>query len=187
MSMIPAFHVASGISNRTRRTRCRVGVCPLDGAPAGSVRWVSGLTWLTLVKHPYPVRLLNRLSALLLAFALIGGNAAVCAGWAATPQERMACCAEGGNCPMHKHESHDSSRRTLSQVEADTCCALSDRENSNPSTPTFVSAISVAVLGAGILLPATVPPLVLSDGWRTDSPIPVTTVPKHILLSAFLL
>jgi hypothetical protein len=117
----------------------------------------------------------------------VAGNVAICAGWAATPEERMACCAEGGECPMHKRESHDSaSGRVLTQIEADACCAASERENSSPSTPTFVAAMSIAVLGPGIVLPASVPALVLSDDWRTYSPLRTPPVPKHVLLSVFL-
>lgn len=88
---------------------------------------------------------------------------------------------------MHKRESHDSaSARVLTQVQADACCAASERENSSPSSPTFVAAISPAVLGPGIVLPVSVPALVLSDDWRTYSPIPTPRIPKHVLLSVFL-
>src|SRR5262245_6914510 len=130
---------------------------------------------------------MHRLSAVLLCLGLIAGNAAVCAGWAATAEERMACCDDGGTCPMHKSESRDAgSRRVLTQVEADNCCAFG-RENSSSSTPTFVAAISSAVLEPGIVLPTSVPALVLSDDWRTFSPIPTTPVPKHLLISVFLI
>ena len=130
----------------------------------------------------------HRLSAVLVCLGLIVGNAAICAGWAATPEERMACCAEGGDCPMHQRESHDSSSgKVLTQVEADSCCLSSERENStSPSTPGFVAAVSVAVLGPGVVLPASTPALVISDGWRTAAPLPTAPVPKHVLLSVFL-
>ena len=99
----------------------------------------------------------------------------------------MACCVDGGSCPMHKGASHGHGvNHGLTQTEADACCAASERENSSQSTPTFVAAISVAVLGPGIALPASVPALVLSDEWRTLLPIPTTPVPRHILLSVFL-
>ena len=88
---------------------------------------------------------------------------------------------------MHKGDSHGSgSERVLTQAQADNCCASSEGKNSNQSSPTFVTAITAAVLGAGIVLPANVPALVLSDGWRTSAPIPVAPVPKHVLLSVFL-
>ena len=134
------------------------------------------------------MRLLHRLAALTLTFGLMAGNAAICAGWLPTPEARMACCADGGQCPMHKGDSHRSgSGRVLTQVQADSCCASSEGRDSSQSTPSFVTAITAATLGVGVVLPANVPALVLSDGWRTSAPIPVAPVPKHLLLSVFLL
>jgi len=132
------------------------------------------------------VGLVRRLVALAFTFGLMAGNAAVCAGWMPTPEARMACCADGGECPMHKGDSHRSgSTRVLTQVQADSCCA-SSAANSNQVNPSFVDAITAAVLGAGVVLPADVPALVLSDAWRTSAPIPISPVPKHVLLSVFL-
>jgi len=140
------------------------------------------------VKHPRAVvRLVQRLAALALTFGLMAGNAAICAGWMPTPEARMACCADG-ECPMHKGESHRSgSERVLTQAQADSCCASSERKNSSQSSPTFVAAITVAVLGAGTVVPVSVPALVLSDAWRTTAPMSVGPVPKHVLLSVFLI
>jgi hypothetical protein len=130
---------------------------------------------------------IRRLSVVLLAAVLLAGNVAVCAGWMATPEARMACCSEGHECPMHEGDSHSSgSARVLTQAQADSCCASSERENSSQSSPTFVTAITAAVLGVGMVLPASVPALVLSDAWRTSAPIPRASVPKHLLLSVFL-
>jgi len=126
------------------------------------------------------VRLVQRLAAVALMFAMMAGNAAVCAGWMPTPEARMACCADGGECPMHQGDSH------LTQAQADSCCASSERESTNQSSPTFVSAITEMVLGVGTVLPASDPALVLSDAWRTSAPIPIPPVRKHILLSVFL-
>ena len=131
--------------------------------------------------------LIRRLSAVLLAAGLLAGDAAVCAGWLATPEARMACCSEGHECPMHKGDSHRSeSERVLTQAQAASCCAAAEGQNSNQSNPSFVTAITAAVLGVGVVLPANVPALVLSDAWRTSAPLPVVPVPKHVLLSVFL-
>ena len=131
--------------------------------------------------------LIKRASAVILALGLLAGNAAVCAGWLATPEARMACCADGVECPMHKGSSDRSeSERVLTQAQADSCCAAAEGQNSNQSNPSFVTVISAAVLGAGVVLPAVVPALVLSDGWRTSVPIPIAPVPRHVLLSVFL-
>jgi hypothetical protein len=133
------------------------------------------------------VRFVKRFAALALTFGLVAGNAAICAGWMPSPEARMACCADGAECPMHKGDSHGvGDHRVPTQSEADTCCAASERSNSSQSSPTFVSAITATVLGAGAVVPADVPALVLSDAWRTSEPIPVAPVPKHLLLSVFL-
>ena len=133
------------------------------------------------------MRLVHRLAALALTFGLMAGNAAICAGWMPTPEARMACCADGVECPMHKGDSHRSgSEGVLTQAQADSCCASAEGQNSNKSNPSFVTAITAAVLGVGVVLPAHVPALVLSDAWRTSAPIPIAPVPKHVLLSVFL-
>jgi hypothetical protein len=129
----------------------------------------------------------RRLSAVTLTLALFAGNAAVCAGWAATPEARMACCV-GPDCPMHKSESSNSDgQRIVSQAEADSCRALSEGETPGPSTPTFATAAPPAVLIAAVILPVEPPAFVLSEAWRSVIPIPTNPVAKHVLLSVFLL
>jgi hypothetical protein len=126
-------------------------------------------------------------SAVLLSLGLLAGNAGVCAGWAATPGERMACCAEGAECPMHDGPSDGpDSHHEVTQAQADACCAASERDQSNSSNPTAVTAISPAVLGVGVVYQAVPPVLVLTDGWRTAAPVPSPPVPRHLLLSVFL-
>jgi hypothetical protein len=132
------------------------------------------------------VVLVHRLSAVLLCLGLIAGNAAVCAGWPPTPEARMACCADG-DCPMHKGESDESiSQRVLTQAQADACCAASEREQPDTSSPTTVVSIAAPILGTGIVLPAPIPARILSDGWRTEAPRLIPPVPRHVLLSVFL-
>ena len=115
------------------------------------------------------------------------GSICTAAGVCACPGGMKACCADGAECPMHKGNSHSSgSERVLTQAQADSCCASSEGTKSNQSNPTFAAAITAAVLGAGIVFPADVPALVLSDGWRTSAPRHVAPVPKHVLLSVFL-
>ena len=88
---------------------------------------------------------------------------------------------------MHKGESHDSSsHHEMTQSEADSCCASSRPEQSNRAASSIVVAASLAMLGPGVVLPASVPALVLSDNWRTAVPIPATPIPRHVLLSVFL-
>jgi hypothetical protein len=85
---------------------------------------------------------------------------------------------------MHKGHSHRSgSARVLTQAQADSCCASSESQHSSQSKPSFVTTITAAVLGAGVILPA----LLVRDAWRTSAPIRVAPVPKHVLLSVFLI
>lgn len=140
------------------------------------------------IENPTGVsRLVQRLATVALAFGLLTGNAASCAGWMPTPEARMNCCADGGACPMHKGDSHRSgSGRVLTQLQADNCCTSAEGQRSNQSNPSFVFAITSAVLGVGVVLPPDVTALVLSDAWRTSAPIPVAPVRRHVLLSVFL-
>ena len=150
-----------------------------------SRRWIVDRA--STVEHPIAVvGLVQRFAAVALTFALVAGNAAMCAGWKASPEARMACCADGVECPMHKGSSHRSgSERVLTQADADSCCASSEGKNSNQFGPTLAATITAPVLGDGIILPANVP-AVLSDGWRISAPTRVEPVPKHVLLSVFL-
>src|SRR5688572_1798613 len=101
--------------------------------------------------------LFRRFPALVLTLALASGNVAVCAGWAATPEARMACCTDDGACPMHTSESGSS--RSISQAEADSCCASSEGDDSTQSNPTVAAALSKAVLGPAVILPVSAPAL----------------------------
>ena len=74
----------------------------------------------------------------------------------------------------------------VSQAQADACCAASERQQSDQSAPSFITAISSAVLGVGVVVPIPVPALVATDAWRTDAPVPIAPVPRHVLLSVFL-
>ena len=133
------------------------------------------------------VNWLRRLSAFATVLALAAGNVALCAGWSPTPEARMACCTDGDACPMHKGESHHShSAPVITQAQADTCCAASEQQQSNQSSPTFVTVIPSAVLGPCVIVPAPLPALVVRSAWRTSAPIPIGSIPKHVLLSVFL-
>ena len=128
---------------------------------------------------------MRRLSALVIVMALAAGNVVLCAGWSSTPGARMACCTDGDACPMHKGESHHShSAEIITQAQADTCCAASERDQSSQSSPAFVVAFSSAPLDPGVVLQPPAP--VLRDSWRAFAPSPVAAVPKHVLLSVFL-
>lgn len=131
--------------------------------------------------------LCRRLSAVLLTFALAAGQAGVCAGWARTPEARLACCADDGACPMHRSGSeHQGATRAFTQAEADRCCAASEQDNSAPLPidAAFMSTNGAALPSVPALLPE---PDARTDIWRASVAMPIAHVPKHLLLSVFLL
>ena len=88
---------------------------------------------------------------------------------------------------MHESDSPElGAQPGLTQAQADSCCASSERDNSDQSVPTFVAMISAPVHGAAILLTPSVPALLLRERWRVVAPVPTGPVPKHLLLSVFL-
>src|SRR5262249_18598093 len=141
----------------------------------------------TAVQHSTQVlRLAKRLATMTAVLTLCVGNLTVCAGWQSTPEARMACCKNGTSCPMHKSESHGSrSKRAASQMQADHCCAAaSDRAQSSVAGTAFVPSIPTALpAAASPVVPVVVPAL---EEWRALVPLPVSPVPKHLLLSVLL-
>src|SRR5262245_22171474 len=114
------------------------------------------------------------------------GNMSLCAGWQSTPEARMACCTNGTSCPMPKSVPHaPRSKRAVRQVQADNCCAAaSDRAQSSVAGPAFVLSIATALTAAtSLVVPVVVPAL---QEWRALVPLPVSPVPKHLLLSVLL-
>jgi hypothetical protein len=133
-----------------------------------------------------PMTLFHRALAAALGLILLGGNAVVCTGWAATPEARMACCSDG-ECPMHMGESSTSgSEGVRTQSQADACCAVSESTQSSRPSPTFMAAISSAELESRVAVLNSSPRFAANDGWRTTAPIALAPVPRHVLLSVFL-
>jgi hypothetical protein len=128
----------------------------------------------------------RRVAAFVAALALCAGNVAVCAGWQATPEARMACCTDGASCPMHKSADHDhSSRPAVSQALANSCCAAAAQRRDSPAAgSTFAaSGMSALVPVAAFPVPASA---FMSQEWRALVPLPVSSTPKHLLLSVLL-
>jgi hypothetical protein len=128
----------------------------------------------------------HRIAAFVAALALCAGNVAVCAGWQTTPEARMACCLDGTTCPMHKSDSHEhSSRRVVSQAEADSCCAAAaQRHDSAAAGSPFAASGVTALVPIAVF---TVPPdAFASQVRRALAPVPVSPVPRHLLLSVLL-
>lgn len=99
----------------------------------------------------------------------------------------MACCTNPDTCPMHAAGARSSdSHHHPSQSDADQCCVASERERPNQTMPMSVTTPATPALAASVLLPQDVPALVRTDAWRTAVPLPVISVPRHLLLAVFL-
>ena len=133
----------------------------------------------------YVLLFTRRIATAALIFLLSAGGSALCAGWEATPQARMACCTDDGACPMHKSEASGSTR-VVSQAEADSCCAASERGDSTPSASSFVPVVSLGPVVGSIAVFA-LPARFSFEAWRAVVHLPGSQVPKHLLLSVFLI
>ena len=127
----------------------------------------------------------KRLAALVAMIALSLSAWVQCAGWQNIPEARMACCAREDECPMHSGDNVSPAHRTITQGEADRCCALSGRIPATPSSSSQIAPVVLAVVStpASVLLPDLAP---VSNRWEADVSIAVTPVSRHILLSVFL-
>ena len=118
---------------------------------------------------------------------LSGGPSGLCAGWEPTPEARMACCLDEATCPMH-HKSSATGRAgdAVTQAQADSCCAASDGDDSAASASAFVPVVSLGPVTSPIS-DAGSPPDAWLDSRRDAVPLPGSHVPKHLLLSVFLI
>lgn len=136
------------------------------------------------------VPVIRRAAAVLAAFALMSLHAgAACEGWQRTPEARMACCEASARCAMHEpppetvghgHAGHHS------QAGADTCCAMSEAGDTGERGVTVAPSVAAAALDAAMAVPAGSPATAYARH-RSTGPPPRGHVPKHVLLSVFLL
>jgi hypothetical protein len=116
------------------------------------------------------------------------GLCAPCAGWLSSAEARLSCCTADGGCPMHPSESPGAGGRPrLSQADADSCCAASERTGvaSIESSGSILTAAMAYGRDARGL--ETVPS---PSSWERDvrplEPAAPGPVPRHLLLSVFL-
>jgi hypothetical protein len=127
------------------------------------------------------------MSAILLTLALAAGQAGICSGWMRTPEARIACCSADGTCPMHTSGSEDhGTARNVTQADADRCCAASGQDDSAPSPSTIAISIALAVVHTPIGVLNAEPDAHAKISRRAPVLIPAAHVPKHLLLSVFL-
>lgn len=138
---------------------------------------------LLVIRRP----VMSRIVTATLVILLSSGGLGLCAGWDAAPEARMACCVSGDTCPMHESSAAGTGAATfVSQAQADSCCAASERDDSTPSASAFVPVVSRVPL-VGPVAPAAPPTGTPFDVWRGLVPRPGSQVPKHLLLSVFLI
>jgi hypothetical protein len=128
----------------------------------------------------------RRVAAVLLTLGIVAGVWRPCAGWAATAEARMSCCDRMAMCPMRKPVGDRSAPR-VGQNEADTCCAAADRPETTPSSVTVVAAPPVVAVLALFAEPSTGLPVTMAD-WHGPPPLLASRqLPRHLLLSVFLI
>jgi hypothetical protein len=133
------------------------------------------------------LRLASRPATLIALLVLIGGPFAECGGWLSTPEARMVCCANEQECPMHKADRHPpGSMQTVSQSDADRCCATSEPGDSLPSTANATRSVESLALIPAVRPVALVPMTRLDDIYEPASN-PPTSRSRHVLLSVFLI
>ena len=138
---------------------------------------------MTAAAHPKSVRrLLNRLASISCVLALAQGAIAQCVGWQATPEARRQCC-QNGVCPLHHRES--TSQTHVSQAAADDCCAQSEQRGSTPTRTVLAGVTTLAVIQSVQAVELGLAPTIIVSA-PAESPSPPTRVPKHVLLSVFL-
>lgn len=119
-------------------------------------------------------------AALLCILSLVASGVIECAGWQSSPAARMACC-ESGSCPMHRDDTGSAS---ITQAQADSCCAVSERQDGNQA-PSSVSTPTLVVLTGPVAVIALARDS-LSDFWQPESSHRPSSTPKHLLDSVLL-
>lgn len=85
---------------------------------------------------------------------------------------------------MHKGAGRAASGVT--QAQADSCCAMSEQDDATPATATFVRVVSLGLVVSPLRDAGSLHD-VRFDVSRTLVPLPGSHVPKHLLLSVFLI
>lgn len=141
---------------------------------------------LTLRAHHRNVLTIARTVAASLIAVFLSGPVAVCAGWQATPEARMACCLEGDECSMHSSEDPGGiATRAVTQADADSCCAASEQDDASPTEKSLVAVAAQPQATHSILLLPPATPQAVAQYRR--APDRIFDVPRNVLLSVFLI
>jgi hypothetical protein len=127
---------------------------------------------------------LRQACSLVLLLALFVPAAVECAGWKPSAEARKACCA-AGTCAKESAQLSAGSKPIVSQADADDCCAASETQESDSPSPTHATLIAVADLQPAVF-PATFDLTPATRRSERLEPPQATAVPRHLLLSVFL-
>ena len=142
------------------------------------------------LRHPRTVRSASgRLFGLLLSILTVSGHSIDCAGWLSSQSARMDCCADEQNCPMHRPGvRHATGNQSVSQDDADRCCAMSEQHQNGERVPSF--AVAAEFTASDISIAAFALPQVRFLASRTAwAPDRLITPPPdtHLLHAVFLI
>ena len=125
----------------------------------------------------------SRVTTLLCVAAILHGATALCLGWQAAPEARRECCERHG-CASG---ADGALTGAPTQAGADACCAAAQPPASKPSQRDAASLVRTLAAATPILASAAfmlpLSPAILPQVSDTSPPL---TVPRHVLLSVFL-
>jgi hypothetical protein len=133
---------------------------------------------------------LRRVCSFVLLLALFVPAAVECAGWKPTAEARTACCAAGLCAKENTRRTTGSkagagSTPRVTQADADDCCAASETQESGPTSPAHATLMTAAVLQP-VALPGAIQLAPVSRWSEHTDPHQPSAVPRHLLLSVFL-
>lgn len=128
--------------------------------------------------------LLRRVAASALILIVSVGGLGCCAAWAASADAEMGRRADGDACPMHQAPNPDDTTTALQATES--CCPPVARADATPAVAPFapMTVLAPAVGPASFVVPSTGHP---RQAQQAPAFVPGSPVPKHLLLSVFLI
>ena len=129
---------------------------------------------------------LRQLVAACTILALMPGAAALCAGWQATAEARLDCCASSACAAEHVGSARGDNSNAVTQAEADDCCAAAESRQPTSSQSPGPVAATIGPVITYLIIPAAPLPAIPDADSSVPSPI-ADHVSRHVLLAVFLL
>ncbi len=131
--------------------------------------------------------MLSRVTALAVVLTLFGAGAIPCAGWETTAQARHDCCVDG-QCPdeVSNATGHSGDHAgTMTQAEADRCCATSEQKHQQRASQFAVSSFALSPPAEAAIFDS-ITLLLPLEIVRDLAPAPSPPTRLHVLFSVFL-